>query len=157
MAATIRPAVPEDIAAILEVCARSGAFSGEEIDVLGAQLEARLPATASTTRIIVAGDATGTVRGFAFYEWDEITRSTWELWWIAVDPAAGRSGVGRALMEHMAADARSVGATLMIIPTSSKAGDGPRRFYQTCGYREVARIDDYYAPGDAMVTYAMRL
>jgi hypothetical protein len=49
-------------------------------------------------------------------------------------------------------------ARLCVIETSSLPPYEPaRRFYLKCGYGEVARIPDFYGPGDARVIFTKGL
>jgi ribosomal protein S18 acetylase RimI-like enzyme len=90
------------------------------------------------------GPTPGTDRGF-------------DLYWIAVDPAAQRAGVGSALLR--AAESRMIeaDARLIVIETSSRAAyAATRAFYLRHGYAEVARVAGYYDIGDDRVIYARR-
>ncbi|MDH4131042.1 MAG: GNAT family N-acetyltransferase, partial [Gemmatimonadota bacterium] len=79
------------------------------------------------------------------------TEGTWDLYWMAVDPAAQGAGVGSALVLEM--ERRLTGrARLVSVDTSGRADYGPTRaFYEAVGYRAVARVPDFYAPGDDQV------
>jgi ribosomal protein S18 acetylase RimI-like enzyme len=60
----------------------------------------------------------------------------------------------RAAEEHI----QKQGGKLILIETSSKPNYLPtRRFYRKNGYKRVAVIKDYYAPGDNLVTFGKRI
>ena len=104
--------------------------------------------------IYTAEGGGGGVEGYYCIGPTPMTAGTWDLYWIAVDPACSGSGVGKALLRHCEELAASKGATLMIAETSSKPSyDGTNRFYLRNGYGEVTRIGKYYAPGDDLVVY----
>lgn len=85
------------------------------------------------------------------------TERTWDLYWLAVDPAAHGRGVGRALVAEM--EQRLTGrARLISIDTSGRADYDPTRaFYVAVGYTEVAVVPDFYAPGDDQVIFTKAL
>lgn len=87
-----------------------------------------------------------------------MTVGTYDLYWILTDPELQRTGVGRFLLAEMDADLRRRGARLVRIETSgTSAYDGTRGFYEGAGYRETARIPEFYRPGDDLVVFTRRV
>lgn len=68
------------------------------------------------------------------------------LYSIAVDPAAGRKGVGRALLQAAEAAARRRGATDMVLEVRA---DNARAIalYEGMGYRRFDTLEAYYEDG----------
>ena len=86
------------------------------------------------------------------------TEGTFDLYWLAVDPASQGKGVGRALVREVERDLRSRGARLLLVETSSRPDyENTRAFYARCGYTEAARIKDFYAPADDRIMLTTRL
>lgn len=86
------------------------------------------------------------------------TIGTFDLYWIGVCPRHQGCGYGRALLLHAEREMRRRSGKLSIIETSGRASyDSTRGFYLTNGYREVARIPDFYMPDDARVIYTKPL
>ena len=85
------------------------------------------------------------------------TLGTYDLYWMAVDPAVQGSGVGAALMREM--EGRLAGsARLIVVETAGRPDYRPTRaFYEARGYRRAAVIPDFYAPGDDQVVYVKTL
>jgi ribosomal protein S18 acetylase RimI-like enzyme len=85
------------------------------------------------------------------------TLGTYDLYWMAVDPALHGGGVGSALLHAM--EGRLAGlARLIVVETAGRADYAPTRgFYEARGYRAVSRIPDFYAPGDDQVVYTKSL
>jgi ribosomal protein S18 acetylase RimI-like enzyme len=85
------------------------------------------------------------------------TVGTWDLYWLAVDPAVQRHGVATMLIEEM--ERRLAGtARLVVIDTSGRPDYGPtREFYTARGYLPVARVPDFYAPGDDQIIFTKKL
>jgi len=127
---------PDEIPVALEVfdeAVRAGP-RGEPYSALGADIDGRLA-------------------GWICWGPTPCTLGTYDLYWMAVDPALQRAGVGTALVLEM--ERRLVGlARLIIVETAGRADyAGTRRFYEGRGYRPTATIRDFYAPGDDQVVF----
>jgi ribosomal protein S18 acetylase RimI-like enzyme len=95
--------------------------------------------------------------GYACFGPTPSTEGTFDLYWIAVHPDAQRSGAGAALMSDVEARLAQRAAALLVIETSSRDDYAPtRRFYERLGYREAARLRDFYAPADDRVVLTKR-
>lgn len=96
--------------------------------------------------------------GFAVYGATPCTLGTWDLYWIAVSAQAQGTGVGTLLLRHVEQRLERSGARLLLIETSSRPSYDPTRvFYLKRGYHEVARVPDFYEPGDDRVIYSKTL
>ena len=96
--------------------------------------------------------------GYACWGPTPATDRTWDLYWIAVDPAVQGAGIGTILLEEV--ERRLVGqrARMLIIETSSRSDYAATRgFYLRRGYTETARVPDFYAPGDDRIIFVKRL
>lgn len=95
----------------------------------------------------------GTLAGWICWGQTPCTDGTWDLYWMAVDPTLHGSGVGTALVDEMERRLRGR-ARLIAVDTSGRADYAPTRgFYAARGYRAVATVPDFYAPGDDQVIY----
>jgi ribosomal protein S18 acetylase RimI-like enzyme len=95
--------------------------------------------------------------GYACWGPTPATDRTWDLYWIAVDPALQGAGIGTILLEEV--ERRLVGehARLLIAETSSRSEyAATREFYGRRGYTEAARVRDFYAPGDDRILFVKR-
>ena len=95
----------------------------------------------------------GQLAGWACWGPVPCTEGTFDLYWIAVDPAAQGQGLGGALLSEM--ERRIAGrARLVMVETAGRIEYDPTRaFYERKGFRVAARIADYYEPGDDLVMY----
>jgi ribosomal protein S18 acetylase RimI-like enzyme len=104
-------------------------------------------------RFVVA-EAAGEVAGYACFGATPLTKGTWDLYWIAVDPARQGEGVGRALLVAAEDAIRAEDGRMLLIETAGKASyEKTRAMYLACGYREIARVPDFYDVGDDKVVY----
>jgi len=86
------------------------------------------------------------------------TDGTFDLYWLAVDPAVQGKGVGRRIVHDVERQLRERGARMLLVETSSRPDySKTRAFYARCGYTESARIRDFYAPADDRIMLTTRL
>lgn len=96
--------------------------------------------------------------GYVCYGPTPATEGTFDLYWIAVSPAAQGRGVGTRLLQEVERRLARQHARLVIIETSGTPPYAPTRaFYQARGYQEVARVPDFYSDGDDRVILARRM
>ena len=96
--------------------------------------------------------------GYACFGQTPSTDRTYDLYWIAVHPAAQRSGAGAALMGEVERQLAERRARLLVVETSSRRDYDPtRRFYHKQGYAETARVRGFYAPEDDRVVLTKRI
>jgi len=126
---------PAEVAIALEVFDGAVAAPGKDYRAVGAYGDGRL----------VGWTAFGPTPG---------TLATWDLYWIAVDPAMHRLGVGHRLMAACEQTITAEGGRLVVVETSSRADYAPTRaFYRRLGYQARAVIPAYYAPGDDLIVF----
>jgi ribosomal protein S18 acetylase RimI-like enzyme len=150
----IRPVQPQHRSHIESIVRATGVFSDAEVDVA---LEVFDAAATDDYELLGAFDGDRLV-GYACFGATPATDRTYDLYWIAVHPDAQRLGAGAALMAAVEHELEERRARLVVVETSSRDDYAPtRRFYQKRGYSEVARLSDYYAPGDDRVVLTKRI
>jgi len=147
-----------DRLAVRDLTAATGFFSADESAVAAELVEARLAqGPASGYRFIFAEGDRG-LEGYVCFGPIPLTRSSYDLYWIAVRPAAQQAGLGRRLMDLAEAAVRRSGGTAMYVETSTRPQYLPTRaFYQRLGYRLAAELPDFYGPGDGQAIYMKQL
>ena len=87
-----------------------------------------------------------------------MTQATYDLYWIAVDPAAQGRGIGHALLMRVEGEVETRGGRLLLIETSDiPAYAAARRLYESGGYSREAVVHDFYAPGDSLLIFSKHL
>ena len=149
MTAEIREYRPADHDAVVALSLRAWepVFASMEA-VLGAELARRLHGedwrvyqARSVSDTLAAADrawvaeAEGRVAGFAIATTADPDRRIGEIAMLAVDPAAQRCGLGRALTDHATAYLRDAGMRVAVIGTGGDPGHAPARaLYERAGY-----------------------
>ena len=96
----------------------------------------------------------GRIAGFVCFGPASLAINVTDIYWVLVDPDMQRQGVGRTLLAHTEALLKGQGVRKLVIETSSTPGyDGARSFYLDCGFKEEARLSDFFKPGDDKVFY----
>ena len=146
----IRSAGSEDRSAVQEILASCGGFSEDEVRVGLDVFDAALEGDYSAFVVEVDGQA----RAYLCVSLIPMTVSTWHLYWIGVQGGFQRLGLGRSLLAHGEAFARSSGGERITIETSGRQDyDRVRLFYEAAGYQKAGRIPDFYKRGDDCVIY----
>jgi ribosomal protein S18 acetylase RimI-like enzyme len=155
----IRKFEKDDVSALAEIVRATGVFRPDEVDVAIELMEVAASDPAQTEYLIwTYVDEQGALRGYYCVGATPMTKSTYDLYWIAVDPALHQKGVGKELLQHCESLVRSMGGTLIMVETSSLPKyDATRKFYVRNKYAEEARVRDYYAPGDDLVVYSKHI
>ncbi len=152
--ATIRPLRRSDRDGLQALLVATGMFTEDEVAIALELIDAVLDRPEQRDYIIaVYADDQGPA-GYYCIGPTPATDGTFDLYWIAVAPAAQGQGIGRKLIAHAEQLVQRSGGRLIIAETSSQPKYEPTRlFYLRAGYAEIARIKEYYRPGDDLVMY----
>lgn len=147
-----------DRAAIEAIVRAVGVFREGEIEVAMELVDIGLSADTKGYCFAVAEGDAGEVLGYACWGQAPMTDTTYDLYWIAVDPARHGGGVGRALLAATEHDVSARGGRLLLVETEGTPPyEATRRFYLRAGYPEIARVRDYYREGADKVIYGKSL
>jgi len=147
---------PADVAAVTALVSATGVFREAEIAIAAELVGEALArgAVASGYRFLLADDAAGRLLGYACYGPIAGTVHSFDLYWIAVDPAHQGRGLGRHLMAGVEAAVRAAGGRRLYTDTSTSEAYAPTRaFYLRCGHHLAAELPDFYAPGDGKAVF----
>jgi ribosomal protein S18 acetylase RimI-like enzyme len=165
---------PKDRPRVREILEATRLFRGEEVDVaielfdsvfgssIGVDAATPVktvnPPASSDYFFLGAFTPEEELAGFACYGPTPGTDRTYDLYWIAVDPAVQGSGSGTILLNEVERRLKGLNARMLVVETSSRSDYGNTRgFYIQRGYVEAARARDFYAPADDRITYTKRL
>lgn len=158
MKTTVRPMVAGDKPAIMGILRLIREFTPEEVSVAEELIDAYLEASSSSGYLVFVAEVNSVVTGYVCYGLTPLTKGTWDVYWVAVDPEGQGQGVGRALMAFAEGKIKESQGRLVFVETSGRPDyDKTRRFYRSLGYRVAARIADFYSPGDDKLILEKRL
>ena len=139
---------------IEEITRAVGLFRPDEIPVALEVFDGAVhPGPGGEPYSALGADVDGRLAGWICWGPTPCTLGTYDLYWMAVDPALQGAGVGTALVLEM--ERRLAGLARLIIVETAGRPDyaATRRFYEGRGYRPTATIRDFYAPGDDQVVF----
>jgi GNAT superfamily N-acetyltransferase len=153
--ASLRSLTAADRGRLEEISRGVGVFREDEISVALEVFDGAVAGSPDYTAIGAEYD--GRLAGWICWGPTPCTLGTFDLYWMAVDPALHGAGVGSALLNAM--ERRLAGlARLVVVETAGRPDyASTRAFYEARGYRAVSRIPDFYAPGDDQVVYVKSL
>lgn len=154
---TVRKTLPADRAALLEIIGATSNLTGEEKDCAAELLEIYCDDPFQKDYQCLTALSADCPVGYACYGGASLASGVFDLYWIAVSPKALNSGVGGRLIEALESELVKEGARMVVAETSGLSAYEPaRRFYLKRGFREEARIKEFYKPGDDKVFFVKR-
>ncbi|MBN1930668.1 MAG: GNAT family N-acetyltransferase [Desulfobacterales bacterium] len=144
----------EDRQNVRRLVEATGFFYPDEVDVAEELVEERLEKGDKSGYFFVLVRRCGRLIGYGAYGPIPCTVSSYDLYWIAVDPDFQGHGLGRRILDEIERLIRLSGGTRVYVETSSRPRyASTRKFYQSCGYRIESTLENFYAKGDGKVTF----
>ena len=146
--------IEADIQSIASMLCTSGFFNAEEQEVGVSLVRERLEQGVACEYFFQFAEVEGSVRGYTCFGPIPGTKSSYDLYWIAVDTTYRGQGLGTLLLRQTEQEIERRGGTRIYIETSSTDLYVPTRsFYLRNNYRLEAELEDYYAPHDNKLIY----
>jgi ribosomal protein S18 acetylase RimI-like enzyme len=151
----VRPMAPSDKTAVMDLIKATDMFTPAEILVAEELIDAcLLRPDQKDYKIVVVETPEGGVGGYMTWGPTPLTEGAYDLYWMAVSPKEQGRGLGKELVRFLERTVADLDGRLIIIETSGQPKYLPtRKFYLGLGYKEVARIPDFYKPGDDRIIY----
>lgn len=148
-------ALPGDAAAVRNIVESTGFFSKEEVLIAIELVGERLRKGVECGYHFLFCEAEGgSVLGYTCFGPIPGTKSSFDLYWIAVHTQKRGLGIGHRLIERTETAVAGMGGTRIYIETSSRNLYKPtQEFYLRQGYEQEAVIKDFYASGDSKIIY----
>jgi ribosomal protein S18 acetylase RimI-like enzyme len=148
----------DDPSRIERLVARTGVFNADEVAVARSVAEEALSRGAAAGYEFIFVDTVDALAAFASYGPIPGTERRYELYWIAVDPAAQKAGLAKALLAQAERGAAAAGAVRIFAETSGLERYRPAHaLYLRAGYGLIATVPDYHADGDSMLIFGKQL
>ena len=147
-------AMPTDAEAVRRLTESTGFFYPYEVEVAEELILERLSKGDASGYYFVFAEQDGCVAGYTCYGPIACTASSFDFYWIAVNPDFQGKGLGRILVEETERLIREANGERLYVETSQRPlYDSTRAFYERCGYKIESLMEDFYGPGDGKVTY----
>jgi ribosomal protein S18 acetylase RimI-like enzyme len=138
-----------DKPALMQILKNTPEFKPFEVTVAEELVDYYLSDGLKSGYNILIADDDGEVAGYVCFGETPCTIGTWDIYWIAVSQGKRGKGIGKMLDTAAETAIRKAHGRLVFIETSSTPlYENTRRFYQGRGYETIARIPDFYMPGD---------
>lgn len=144
---------------VAEILLATGVFRLDEVDVALEVFDAgrTTPSANSDYTFLGAFTPEDQLVGYVCYGPTSGTDRTFDLYWIAVDPAMHGAGIGTTLLTEVERRLTGQHARLLVVETSSRSDYAQTRaFYRRRGYTESARVHEFYAPSDDRIIFTKR-
>ena len=150
--------VEKDRASLLSMLIKTRSFTSAEIDVAMELIDIVLKDQIQKDyQIYCMVDDQDQAIGYICYGPTPITQGTFDLYWIAVDPDFQEQGVGSNLLDFLGKVVKELKGRMILADTSSIPHyEKTQNFYLRNGFQEVARVPDYYYPGNDRVTFCKK-
>jgi len=155
----IRIITPPDREGILRLLRAARVFRDDELPVAAELVDTFLERGPASGYEAYCRDV-GTIRpaGFICFGPVPLTERSFDLYWLAVDPRAGRRGLGTELVKYSeTAVAHRGGGSLYIETSSTPLYKTARTFYEKRGFVREALLRDFYRPGDHKIIFVKRI
>ncbi len=147
-----------DVEVVKEIVTTTGFFHPEEIDIAIELAEERLSKGAASGYEFIFLEYDGKTVAYSCYGLIPLTKSSYDLYWIATHAEYRGKGLGKILLQETEKDIKARGGTGIYAETSSRALYEPtRQFYLKNEYDLKAQFEDYYDEGDDLVYFVKRI
>jgi ribosomal protein S18 acetylase RimI-like enzyme len=148
----------DDPEGIHEVVESSRIFSYEEMNIAIELADERLKKGIRSGYHFLFVELYGKMVGYACFGKIAGTKSSFDLYWLAVHRDLHNLGIGKALLMKSESIISEMGGDRIYIETSSrKSYEAARLFYSFCGYKKEAILKDFYSPCDDKIIYVKEI
>lgn len=145
----------EDRNKIEKILTDTNNFNGDEINTAMELIDVYINVKDQKDyEIFVDEGKNGIINGYVCIGQRPLTKSTYDLYWIAVNPSVQSRGIGSGLIKYIEEFIKDMKGRLILIETSGKPSyEKERKFYEKNLYNKITEIKDFYDEGDSLVIY----
>ena len=148
----------EDKPILIEILRDTPEFKPSEVVVAEEVIDSYLNDPVNSGYYALVAEVDLSVVGYICYGPTPLTEGTWDLYWEAVAQKRRGQGIGSALLKAAEEEIRKAKGRLALIETSSTpAYEKTLHYHLRQGYEIIARIPDFYSPGDDKLILQKRL
>lgn len=152
--------IPEtaDIKRVTEIVESTKFFYDHEIEVAAELVKERLESGESTGYYFVFADLDGITIAYSCYGPISMSKTCFDLYWIATHNSYRGKGIGKQLLEETFRQAGNMGCKIIIAETSGQEHYSPTRaFYISNKFELEAKLKDFYDEGDDKLFFTRRI
>ena len=147
-----------DLQTVREIVTSTGFFHPEEIEIAVELVQERLDKGEASGYEFIFLELDGKTVAYSCYGIIPLTKSSYDLYWIATHADYRGQGLGKVLLLKTENDITERKGTAIYAETSSRELYTPtRQFYLHNGYELKAQFEDYYDKGDDLVYFVKKL
>jgi GNAT superfamily N-acetyltransferase len=147
-----------DITRVREIIESTKFFYDHEVEIAVELVVERLTYGESTGYNFVFAETDGFTVAYSCFGPIEMSKTSFDLYWIATHKDFRGQGIGRKLLEETCTRSREMGCSILIAETSGLEHYAPTRaFYINNKFDLEARLKDFYAIGDDKLFYTKRI
>jgi D-alanine-D-alanine ligase len=146
--------IPEDLEAIRRLAEATGFFYSVEVDVAEELVRERIEKGNNSGYYFILAEYMGRLAGYSCYGPIACTASSFDIYWIVVNPELQGRGFGKRLLKETERLVRAAKGERIYVETSQRPlYKSTRAFYENNGYKADSLLENFYGPGDGKVTY----
>ncbi len=143
---------------VREIVTSTGFFHDFEIDVAVELVEITVLNGTEEGYYFIFADYNGKPIGYCCYGLIPCTKSSYDIYWIAVHNDYRGKGIGKIILQKTEEEVKKLGGTGIYLETSSKDLYIPtRQFYTNAAYKTEVVIKDFYDVGDDKYIFSKRV
>ncbi|HLN20135.1 MAG TPA: GNAT family N-acetyltransferase [Bacteroidales bacterium] len=147
-----------DIQAVRDIIVSTHFFYDHEVEIAVELVEEWLKEGDSCGYHFVFCDIDGRTVAYSCFGSDVMSKTCYDLYWIATHNDLRGKGIGRKVLEETERIAKAMGCIILIAETSGLPHYEPTRaFYINTGFDLEAKIKDYYTIGDDKLFFTKRI
>ncbi|MBI5643661.1 MAG: GNAT family N-acetyltransferase [Deltaproteobacteria bacterium] len=153
----VREARASDREALNRIIENTENLTREEKDCAAELLDIYLSDSRQKDYFFIVAAEAQAATGYVCYGRTPLTDAVYDLYWILVAGEFRSRGIGRLLLERTEDLIKKQGARMLVAETSGlPAYESAHAFYKKTGFKEEARIKEFYKPGDDLITFVKR-
>lgn len=150
--------VKSDIKRVMEIVESTKFFYDHEVEIAAELVAERLAHGESTGYHFVFAEVDGVTAAYACFGPITMSKTCFDLYWIATHNDYRGKGIGRKLLEETYKYAVNLGCKIIIAETSGLEHYAPTRaFYISNNFTLEATLKDFYQEGDDKLFYTKRI
>ncbi|MBF0117856.1 MAG: GNAT family N-acetyltransferase [Desulfobacterales bacterium] len=144
----------EDCNKIKEIVELTNFFNEKEVDVAVELIKEHIAKGVESGYHFVFSEVGEKIIGYTCYGPIACTTSSYDIYWIVVNPDYQGKGIGKKLLMETESLILKAGGSRSYIETSCRLQyNKTRAFYERCGYNLASVLKDFYDKGDDKATY----